>query len=42
MLAGTALFGWIYQSIAHTAAFFVSGSLAVAAALWVAILRIRR
>jgi MFS family permease len=42
VLAGTALFGWIYQSIAHTAAFFASGSLAVAAAAWVAVVRITR
>jgi MFS family permease len=39
VLAGTALFGWIYQSIAHTAAFFTGGVLAIAAAVWVAILR---
>ncbi|HEX3109782.1 MAG TPA: MFS transporter, partial [Thermoanaerobaculia bacterium] len=39
VLAGTALFGWIYQSIAHTAAFFTGGVLAVAAAAWVAIIR---
>ncbi|HEX3582858.1 MAG TPA: MFS transporter [Thermoanaerobaculia bacterium] len=39
VLAGTALFGWIYQSIAHTAAFFTGAVLAVAAALWVALLR---
>lgn len=39
VLAGTALFGWIYQSIAHQAAFFTGAALAVAAAAWVAILR---
>ena len=42
VLAGTALFGWSYQSIAHTAAFFTGGVLAVAAAAWVAIIRARR
>jgi MFS family permease len=42
VLAGTALFGWIYQEIAHTAAFFTGGVLAVAAAAWVAIIRITR
>jgi MFS family permease len=42
VLVGTALFGWIYQSIAHTAAFFTGGVLAVAAAGWVAILRLAR
>ncbi|HEY2091658.1 MAG TPA: MFS transporter [Thermoanaerobaculia bacterium] len=42
VLLGTALFGWIYQSIAHTAAFFTGGVLAVAAAVWVATLRIAR
>lgn len=39
VLAGTALFGWIYQSISHTAAFFTGAVLAVAAAAWVAIIR---
>jgi len=39
VLAGTAIFGWIYQSIAHTAAFLTGGVLAVAAAAWVAIIR---
>ena len=39
VLAGTALFGWIYQAVAHTAAFFTGGALAVAAAVWVAIIR---
>jgi MFS family permease len=39
VLAGTALFGWIYQSIGHQAAFFTGAVLAVVAAAWVAIIR---
>ena len=39
VLAGTALFGWIYQSIGHRAAFFTGAVLAIAAAAWVMIIR---
>jgi len=39
VLAGTALFGWIYQAYSHTAAFFTGAVLAIAAAIWVAIIR---
>jgi MFS family permease len=42
VLAGTALFGWIYQSIGHKAAFFTGAVLAVVAAAWVAIIRAER
>jgi MFS family permease len=41
VLAGTALFGWIYQSVAHTAAFFTGAGIAVVAAAWAAALRFR-
>jgi MFS family permease len=40
VLAGTALFGWIYQAFSHTAAFFTGAVLAIAAASWVAIIRV--
>src|SRR5947209_6077193 len=39
VLAGTALFGWVYQSISHRAAFFTGSALAIAAAAWVMIIR---
>jgi MFS family permease len=42
VLAGTALFGWIYQSIAHTAAFFTGAMLAIVAAIWAAGVRLSR
>jgi MFS family permease len=42
ILAGTALFGWIYQSIAHTAAFFTGAMLAIVAAIWAAGVRFSR
>ncbi|HVT02264.1 MAG TPA: MFS transporter [Thermoanaerobaculia bacterium] len=40
-LAGTALFGWIYQYVSHTVAFRVGGAIALVAALSVA-LQLRR
>jgi len=39
VLVGTALFGWVYQSISHRAAFFTGSALAIAAAAWVMVIR---
>jgi MFS family permease len=40
VLAGTALFGWIYDRASHAAAFQVGASLALVAAAWVLVMRV--
>jgi len=42
VLAGTALFGWLYDNVSHAAAFNTGAVLALAAAAWAAIIRAPR
>jgi len=39
VLAGTALFGWLYDNVSHAAAFNTGAALALVAAAWVAVTR---